>query len=96
MTKKINGLIGFTASDVATEPMKVIAEIETGGTDYNGYKNKETLGLAINQYNDHVLFSGSLDSNIITDVIPTIHFSDNIQLHDMPKLLRTLADKLES
>lgn len=93
--KMIKCLSGYSIKDVTWENMSIVSEIKTGGDDYSGYKNKQTFGLALNQFSNPVLYVGSVDAYDLLDHCPAIVFGDGVQMRDVPGLLRTLADSLE-
>jgi hypothetical protein len=92
MNKKIKGMMGFNYEDVIWEPMNVLAEVLTDAEDNNGFKASETFGVAVNQYGDKCLYSGSINPNMY-DGFSTVILNKNGQ--PIPILLRELADKLD-
>lgn len=93
--KKIMGLMGYLASDVIFESMEVTAEIETNGIDSDGYKGKQTLGLASDQYGAPCLFIGSSQSTFPLCSCPTINFGEEIKPESISDHLRRLADEID-
>ena len=89
------GLMGYTASDVLFESMDIIAEIETGNTDSDGYEKVQTLGLAKDQYNAPCLFIGSLQNTFPLCQFPTLNFGEEVKRESIPDYLRALADQIE-
>lgn len=93
---KIMGLMGYTFSDVTFEPMDILIEIKTGGTDSGGFENAQTIGIATNEYNNYCLYTGSIRENFPLNRCSTIVLGDGITQQKIPNLLRKLADELES
>jgi len=94
MSKEVMALIGCTVNDPSLEYAKadVIAEIATSGTDADGFKDNETLGLARDKYGSHFLYRGSKDSSL-SDKHMSVYFSDDCD--NIPELLRELALEIE-
>ena len=91
---KIMTLIGYQPNHESLEysESKVIAEIETGGTDSYGFKGNETIGLARDEYGSHCLYRGTKDTNL-SERHMVVYFSDDCD--NIPELLRELADKIQ-
>jgi len=94
MSKEIMALIGYNSNNTSLEYSKadVIAEIETGGSDSDGFKNNETIGLAKDIYGSHFLYRGSKDSNL-SDKHMVAYFSDDGQ--SISKTLYELSEALK-
>jgi hypothetical protein len=91
--KKIKGLIGFRTKNVIFGYMDVIAEVHTGGEDFKGYPNRETLGVGINELGNNCLTVSSSASSD-HDTHTAIHLNSSGK--DLAVVLRQLADKLDN
>jgi hypothetical protein len=94
MNKEITTLISYQPNHRSLEygKSKIIAEIETGGTDSYGFKGNETIGLAKNEFGTHCLYRGTKDSNL-SDRHMVVYFSNDCD--NIPELLRELANKIQ-
>jgi hypothetical protein len=64
MSNKVIIMMGYTVSDnpnVVWDDTDFVAEIQTNGTDTNGYQFQETLGVSRNEYDELCIFKGSTD-----------------------------------
>ena len=93
--KQVTLLIGYQPNDktLSWSRAEVIAEIETGGTDADGYKNSETIGIARNEFGDISLFRGSALSTV-ADRYTALHFSDDSRISFSEALIE-LANKFK-
>ena len=88
--KQLRVVMGFTPSQVSTETMKVVVEVETGGTCADGYKKSETIGIAKSEDGSLSIFRSGIKDIFPYNVISAIHMSNDCK--DLSLVLRDLAD----
>ena len=94
MGKEITVLIGYMPNhkSLTYGTMEVIAEVETGGTDYDGRNDNEVIGVAKDNFGLICMYRGGKDMTTF-DKVPAIFLSE--EAGDLSELLHQLADKLK-